>query len=477
MSELCKAQLQEVSADANESPIGKPVPVQFNPSTLKLRLSNQVEGGESRGRQRRQQTGASSTVLSMELVFDSADEGSEAAPVSVRTKTAIVEKYVVPKTDGSEVPPRLRFQWNNFFLTGIVDGLDIEFDLFAANGTPLRARVSLSIKEQDPKYQYLAAGSGARGSGRAKPPGAPDLTQPGAGGAGPGVTGGPGASVGFGAAAGFGAGAGLSASLSAGTSVGIALEGETGVEFATRMGLDPGAWRGLSTDLQSGLSLNAGAAVGFDARMSLAGGLGTKVGVQADAKVSLSAAIGVNGAGGASEPTAHSTRAKPGFALSTAGGVQAAIERVSMGQSKTAAEQTRQAFSTSASTASLAFDANMSTRQRQHPPLLTSGISSAESAQLPGSQSQLDLRAISYGLGVPLQPLYPTVRVQQQPVIYRGGSDQAPGKTVFPPVAEHPAVSPWQALPHRDPGRKKADQLSQSRQSVCFNNSCGGSHP
>ncbi len=171
MSELQKATLQEVSADEQQTPRSEPVPVQFNPTTLRLRLTNQVEGGRSNARQRRQQTGASSNVLSMDLIFDSADEGTADSPVSVRTKTGIVEKFVVPPVGNPDPPPRLKFQWDELILIGIVESVDINFEHFASNGAPLRAKVSLSIKEQKSEYQFLQGGAGSRSSAGSTPPG------------------------------------------------------------------------------------------------------------------------------------------------------------------------------------------------------------------------------------------------------------------------------------------------------------------
>ena len=92
MSNLVKATLQKVLADEAETEDGDAFPVQFNPSSLKIRITNQVEGGRSAARQVRQQTGNSSRVLTMELVFDTADEGSQDSPVSVRQKTKQLEQ-------------------------------------------------------------------------------------------------------------------------------------------------------------------------------------------------------------------------------------------------------------------------------------------------------------------------------------------------------------------------------------------------
>ncbi|MCP5119763.1 MAG: hypothetical protein GY953_53880, partial [bacterium] len=69
MSQLEKATLQAISSDESASPIGDPIPVQFNPTTLRLQITNSTEGGESRGKQVRQYTGSSSSTLNLELIF------------------------------------------------------------------------------------------------------------------------------------------------------------------------------------------------------------------------------------------------------------------------------------------------------------------------------------------------------------------------------------------------------------------------
>ena len=185
MPTLKKATLQEITADAAATPLGPEIEVQFNPATLKLDLANQVEGGDSRGRQNRQYLGKTSTTLTFDLHFDTADQGDTDAPVSVRTLTAQVERFVLPKGEGNtkQAPPKCRFHWDELVVDGIISSVSIDFDLFAANGTPLRAKMSVSIKEQDAKYELLQSGPGANQAGNATPPGAP--------GTGPGSTGSP----------------------------------------------------------------------------------------------------------------------------------------------------------------------------------------------------------------------------------------------------------------------------------------------
>ena len=133
MSGLKKATLQEIKADEQGSTVGPPIEVQFNPSSLKLQLTNTVEGGVSRTRQARQFLGKGSTVLSFDLIFDTADDAPDSTGKarSVRERTAAVEKFVVPKIEGNnkQAPPRVRFHWGDLEITGVISSLTIDNDL------------------------------------------------------------------------------------------------------------------------------------------------------------------------------------------------------------------------------------------------------------------------------------------------------------------------------------------------------------
>ncbi|NOY63100.1 MAG: hypothetical protein GXP10_08120 [Gammaproteobacteria bacterium] len=448
MPELQKAILQEVRADQNETPEGDPVAVQFNPTSLRLKLTNQVEGGRSRGRQRRQYNGSGSTVLSMDLIFDSADEGTVGNPVSVRTKTAIVEKYVVPKTDGSETPPRLRFEWNQLVITGIVEGLDIDFDLFAADGTPLRAKMSLTIKEQDAKYQFLEAGPGVRNGDDSQSPGG-DQT------------------------------AGNSDRSAA------ALEGESAPEFAARMGLDPAAWRGLDIDLSAGLSLEAGLDIGFSASLGGSAGVGVSAGMQAGIDLSVKAAVGLEaGAVVAGRGSlVADTKSAAGFALAAAGGVDAAIETVKVARSQQAVAQTSQAFTPTSSVSAAAGSTSATAAQNSQAVAqsITNPVQSRTPLSVSGSRSysvqqqaatappppKADPRASSFGFGAPLRPLYAAAMENGRVRVCAYGAAASSTGDV-PHIRNNPTTAPWVELPRRDRGRQVADKAQQQkRRSPC----------
>ncbi|MEA2195587.1 MAG: hypothetical protein QOG42_2021, partial [Solirubrobacteraceae bacterium] len=256
---------------------GTALAVQFNPSSLRIQLTNHTQGPRDPTGPAEQTTGGTAT-LTLDLHFDSADEGTTDSPVNVRKRTSQVAQYLTPQKGNKEAPPRVRFQWGEVIFEGVMTSMSEDLDLFAESGVPLHAKVSITIEGQDPSFESGATGPASATGAGATPPGG------GAFGAGGGV--GLGMSAGFGAAIGGrvdlpqlsigggisgGLGGGLSIGLSASVSggfgtpgVGVALDGESPSAFAARMGLDPAAWRALAAPGGvGGLSLAAGTEVAF----------------------------------------------------------------------------------------------------------------------------------------------------------------------------------------------------------------------
>ena len=485
MAELEKAKLQEVKADETQATIGDALPVQFNPASLRLKLTNQSSGGRTRGRQVRQNNGQSSTVLSMDLVFDSADEGGvDGAPVSVREKTNLVERFVLPKENSSDAPPLLRFEWDKLIIIGIVESLDINFDHFAASGAPLRAKMSLSIKEQEPKYAYLELGKGKKNSDGSQQSGTGGNNTPGNG------TNNPGGNP-------------PNSDRSD-----TAMDGETGAEFLARQGLDPAAWRGLDVDLSAGLSLEAGIEVGFSASLGVGLGVGISAGVMAEVGVSLEASLGIGdsavlsagagastnasvsaglAAGSAGSAKSGSSQSKKidangaGMALSAAGGVQSAIETVKINEIQAITSESQSAFGVQALgasagrtnlTAASSTSAALSITKVSYSPLAKNQQAGADGKLPDAGASKIsvaattppraDPRSISYGYGVPLQPLYAAALTQEQ-VRLCPRNDTGLSDDNGPSFRKQKTTSPWIALPQRDTTRALADQTESKR--------------
>ncbi len=316
-----------------------PLVVQFNPQKLHLSYSTTNVTSQGPAKQDVQNAGTGSASLSLELEFDTADEGTTDAPVSVRTKTNPFEQLILPEPpsqNSESKPPKIQFSWGDIILIGFMEGLSVDFDLFASNGYPLRAKLSFTIKSQDPKQELNAVGPG---SNTPPAPGAPGLG--GVAGAGLGVSASLGASAGIGLSAGVGIGASLSAGFSVGGQTALAIGGESAAEFAARVGVDPRAWRAIAVgQVDATLAIQAGAEISFDASFSAAAGMGVTAGVEAQLGGDLEEAFGIT----RSPPSPTAGQSAPGFSLAAAGGLAAALQTVEIVGATSAAAATRRAF-------------------------------------------------------------------------------------------------------------------------------------
>lgn len=440
MSDLKKATLFELNPDGKtlkKDSKGKEdqgTEVQFNPATMKLQISNATEGGESRGRQVRQHLGKSSTTLTLDLIFDTADEGTTDKPRSVRDRTAIIEKYVLPAStkETKPAPPQLRFQWGPFVMDGVVDSINIDIDHFAADGTPLRAKVGLSLKEQDPKYQFPKTTNTP-----APPP--PDKVPPGQPGSSPGP------------------------SDQSATAIG----GESAADFAARMGLDPASWRGLDIGSSSSTSLDAGLEVGFSADLSVSAGLGVTVGFEAGVSASIEASVGLDASAsagvGVSATASFGASISAGIAVAAAGGVSAAIAQAGSASAATALNQTAQAFGQSlpagasspvsaspAAAVTSAPPAQVGPPPQSRTPLAQTGLPTlSQQAAAPSAPPlpRADPRAMSFGFGVPLRSQLGIASNQRVDLTAGGATLGSQVTTGNPPSTTNPTIPPWIALP------------------------------
>lgn len=450
MPALEKAKLYKLDAQNNPTP-SNGIEVQFNPASLRLTLQNQVEGGQARNRQRRQFTGHSSTELTFDLHFDTSDEGTTENPRSVREKTALVEQFVLPTlaSRGSSrrvSPPRARFAWGGLQLDGVISSLSIDFDLFAHNGFPLRAKMSVSIKEQDGRYEVLQSQSGGaqpdQNAGASGQGGGPASGAPGSSGGGPTNRTAP------------------------------ALGGESLSDFAQRQGLSPDAWRGLAAGLDGTLSLAAGLEIDFNASLGVAAGIGISVGFAAAADVSLEAKVGL------------SAGIDAGFSLSASGGVTAALNTVEVARVEAAADQARASFeapsppppppalpppsvaATPPASGSTPAAGNAATSSGAGAPSAVPRAPQPPLAQGPVlprvDAPPADMRAKSFGSSIPLRPL--KARAADEYTLAVAGTSplRIDRRAGVVPVTRDPGIAPWIALPEATPDRRVADRAAGS---------------
>lgn len=307
---------------------GAGIPVQFNPSTLKVSMANALSTNEKpKNNSATQYLDKASASLSVELIFDTSLEDTD-----VRRKTqALAEAFMKPTQRGKKLvaPSRCLFQWGSFAFVGLMQSLDETLDFFSPTGTPLRASVSLKLAED--RYQFLTgtAQKSAREqpslapSGTGAPPPGPDGDPKGwrdtalfNGLESPRFPAGDGLAV-PGLSAGAAAGVGLSAGIAGGTSGG--LSGGLGAELKIDLG-PPGFSYGASAALGTSIPGAFSAAL-----VSSTGPLSVTAGLSGGAVAGLSLGAGAELTAGASASLGVSAGAFPGASASTSASVSGSV--------------------------------------------------------------------------------------------------------------------------------------------------------
>ena len=428
--EFKKAFLQEISPKpTSTAPVGPKIEVQINPATIRYQMASTVDFGKDAGRQKTSYQGSTST-LSFDLVFDSADEGTTEAPVDVRARTRQLERFVLPQMNQPKaVPPRVQFTYGSFTVIGAMTTLNQDFDLFSTNGVPLRAKCAVTIKEQKPEFDAKLAGPGANTGAGATPPVPP--------------TAGPGAAPSAGTTA--------PSPTTPTDRTGTALAGETAPDFAARMGLDPTAWKGLQ-GITDPLNLQAGLQIDFSSSLSAGAGLGVEVGATADLGTGPAAPPGAAAPGPAGLSASGAVPAQlpvDGTGLTAAGGLARALDRMAAATAASAASSTRQAFATGpGAPGAVAAPAAAATSAAVTTSLSAAAAAPSAAAAAPSPDaavSTADPRALSYGFGVPLRPRLGVTGpitaglVRELHRNVASGGDQ-------PPQTSDPTVPGWLAL-------------------------------
>ncbi len=161
---VAKAELWKL--DENAEAVTK-FKVQFNPDSLKVTYTNQIQppaqsatdgrGGTSA----MQYVGHGSSKLAVTLWFDvSAELPSEGSAPNgdVRDLTNKVIDLInvdLSRTRGDQpVPPAVRFVWGSFQFDGLIESIDQTLEFFSPEGIPLRASLGLSLTRQSTDYAF-----------------------------------------------------------------------------------------------------------------------------------------------------------------------------------------------------------------------------------------------------------------------------------------------------------------------------------
>jgi nucleoid-associated protein YgaU len=128
---------------------GAAIPVLFNPTQYQLNHSSEFTAKAVPGLAAPipQYTRGQPRTLSMELFFDTYEAGTD-----VTDHTKLIYGLVQPRGTLHR-PPECDFVWGKFTVRCLVKSVNGTFNLFLADGTPVRARLSVSLEEVVPISQ------------------------------------------------------------------------------------------------------------------------------------------------------------------------------------------------------------------------------------------------------------------------------------------------------------------------------------
>lgn len=123
------------------------IPLRFNPSEYQLQKSNNfaeiaIPGLESPPIQF---VRGAAEKLSLELLADSSDTLED-----VRDKYVNKLRDLMRLNAELHAPPIVAFSWDTQLFKGVLDSLTISYVLFTPDGVPLRAKLSVTLKEYRP---------------------------------------------------------------------------------------------------------------------------------------------------------------------------------------------------------------------------------------------------------------------------------------------------------------------------------------
>lgn len=136
-----------------ETEAGDRIPCLFNPAELVLEQANgwAADVMPGRGVPTLRYTGAGSGVLRLTLFFDTTDTGASVTGYTGKIVGLMEIDGNLPGTSTSTNnarPPWVQFHWGDFHsFKAVVSALDLSFEYFSKDGTPLRARAALVLTQ------------------------------------------------------------------------------------------------------------------------------------------------------------------------------------------------------------------------------------------------------------------------------------------------------------------------------------------
>lgn len=153
MGEPSKLTIYAFRDDKFEQDTKKSFTVQVNPSTISYRKGVQTTKEKSLGTQydSPQYSKHNAVSFSFDTVLDSTGAIENRGDIPQQIKD--LEAVVYDINGDIHSPNYLKVSWGSFIFKGVLTSLNYQFTLFAANGQPLRVKVSFTLSGYTDKLQ------------------------------------------------------------------------------------------------------------------------------------------------------------------------------------------------------------------------------------------------------------------------------------------------------------------------------------
>ncbi|WP_442770303.1 CIS tube protein, partial [Zoogloea ramigera] len=272
-SQFRRAKLVPFDAGGRNPQEARAIPLDFNPETLTLKVSGGEQRDRSRrGRQQVQNVGASKATLSFECIFDStrprdasdsSTGGEEMLDVRTRSKP-IADLLQVYGSGREQAPRRVQFRWGTLIFNGVISQHQEVFDYFSPSGVPLRSKLSITLTEQEFRYEVSATDAAQRRQA---------VEQASAGARSQAAAAGASSLMGGGSGLDLSAGFDLSAGLNLDLNLDMSLSAQVGLSASLGLSADIGVsvGAGINLDASAAVDLFGPAALGSDADLGRSG--------------------------------------------------------------------------------------------------------------------------------------------------------------------------------------------------------------
>jgi LysM repeat protein len=143
LGNFAKAQLVPIDGDT------APIEFNFNPETIRMgkrvRLMESAEQGQDQGRIQFK-SGTAWEITFPDLIFDTYETKEDVRDTYINRLESLI--YVEPELHSI---PRVKFTWGKFCpeYTMVVVSMDVSYEMFLSDGTPVRAKVKLALKSYE----------------------------------------------------------------------------------------------------------------------------------------------------------------------------------------------------------------------------------------------------------------------------------------------------------------------------------------